>query len=172
MKELNNRRRDFRDLGNAVHGSALQEVEQEREVAFEVEAVRKVQKPIHYPPLQFPGLHKDIRRFVETGRLAAGCGGYEHAFSALRRTALGLKYGFRSEAMISNLFVSKEFAKTVKMPMGRLNDNFIVSREMLDCFTKAYLDILLLAQANVQNIASGKLDPVELFNRNGIGDYS
>lgn len=142
MKEINNRRRDFRDCGNAVHGSALQEVEQEREVAFEVEAVREVQKPIHFPPLLFPGLHKDIRRFVETGRLAAGRGGYEHAFSALRRTALGLKYGFRSEAITSNLFVSKEFARTVSMPLGRVDDNFIVSREMLVCYAMAYLDRL------------------------------
>lgn len=142
MKEINNRRRDFRDCGNAVHGSALQEVEQEREVAFEVEAVREVQKPIHFPPLLFPGLHKDIRRFVETGRLAAGRGGYEHAFSALRRTALGLKYGFRSEAITSNLFVSKEFARTVSMPLGRVDDNFIVSGEMLVCYAMAYLDRL------------------------------
>ena len=135
MKELNNRRRDFRDLGNAVHGSALQEVEQEREVAFEVEAVREVQKPTHYSPLKFPGLHKDIRRFAETGRLAAGPGGYEHALSALGQTALGLKYGFRREAMTANLFVSKELARTVSMTLGCVNDNFIVSREMLDCHT-------------------------------------
>lgn len=35
MKELNNRRKGFQDTVNAVHGSALQEVEQEREVAYE-----------------------------------------------------------------------------------------------------------------------------------------
>lgn len=35
MTELNTRRRNFQDSGNAVHGSALQEVEQEREVAYE-----------------------------------------------------------------------------------------------------------------------------------------
>ena len=35
MKELNTRRKGFQDTGNAVHGSALQEVEQEREVAYE-----------------------------------------------------------------------------------------------------------------------------------------
>lgn len=58
MKELNIRRKCFQDNGNAVHGSALQEVEQEREVAFEVEAVREVQKPVYYSPLSFPGLHR------------------------------------------------------------------------------------------------------------------
>ncbi len=129
MKHLNTQRRGFRDLGNAVHASALQEVEQEREVAFEVEAVREVQKPVHYSPMVFPGLHKDIVRFVETGRLAAGSAGYEHAFVALRRTALGLKYGIRSEATASNLFVSKEFGRTVKTPLGLPNDNFVVSRD-------------------------------------------
>lgn len=35
IKELNVRRKGFQDSGNAVHGSALQEVEQEREVAYE-----------------------------------------------------------------------------------------------------------------------------------------
>lgn len=35
-----------------------------------------------------------------------------------------------------------------------------------------YLDILLLVQANIYNTASDKLDFVELFNRNGISDYS
>lgn len=35
MNELNTRRMGFQDSGNAVHGSALQEVEQEREVAYE-----------------------------------------------------------------------------------------------------------------------------------------
>jgi hypothetical protein len=33
-KELNTRRKGFQDTGNAVHGSVLQEVEQEREVAY------------------------------------------------------------------------------------------------------------------------------------------
>jgi hypothetical protein len=35
MKELNMRRESFQDNGSAVQGSALQEVEQEREVAYE-----------------------------------------------------------------------------------------------------------------------------------------
>lgn len=53
VQELNSRRKDFRDSGAAVHGSALMEVEQEREVAHQVEAVRVVQKPVHYTALQF-----------------------------------------------------------------------------------------------------------------------
>lgn len=131
MEELNTRRKGFQDPGNAVHGSALQEVEQEREVAFEVEAVREAQKPVDHSPMTFSGLHRDIRGFAETGRLAAGFGGCEHAFLALRRTALGLKYGIGSEATRSKLFVSKEFTRTVHMPLGRPDDNFLVSREAI-----------------------------------------
>ena len=127
MKELNARRRDFQDTGNAVHGSALQEVEQEREVAFEVEAVREVQKPVHYSPMSFPGLHRSILCFAETGRLAAGSAGCEHVFVALRRTALGQKHGISTYATTSKLFLSKEFTRTVHMPLGRPNDNFLVS---------------------------------------------
>jgi hypothetical protein len=129
MKELNKRRKGFEDTGNAVHGSALQEVEQEREVAFEVEAVREVQKPVHYSPMSFLGLHRDIVGFAETGRLAAGSTGCEHVFVALRRTALGQKHGVGANATTSKLFVSKEFTRTVHMPLGRPNDNFLVSRE-------------------------------------------
>lgn len=125
MKELNKQRKGFQDHGNAVHGSALQEVEQEREVAHEVESVREVQKPVHYLPHKFGGLHKDIISFAETGRLAAGSAGFEHVFLCLRRTALGLKYRINDEIISSKLFVSKEFPKTVVLP--RANDNFLVS---------------------------------------------
>jgi hypothetical protein len=127
MKELNARRKGFQDNGNAAHGSTLEEVEQEREVAFEVEAVREVQKPIHYSPLHFLGLHRDIVSFVKTGRLAIGSGAYEHAFSILRRTALGRKHKIGDNSTESKFFVSKEFGRTVCMPAGNLNDNFLVS---------------------------------------------
>ena len=128
MKELNTQRKGFQDNSNAVHGSALQEVEQEREVAFEVETIREVQKPIHYSHLSFLGLHKDIIRFTKTGRLTAGSEGYEPALVALQRTALGLKYEISSEAAAPRLYVSTEFTRTVSLPRGRPNDNFQVSR--------------------------------------------
>lgn len=127
MRELNLRRKGFQDTGNAVHGSALQEVEQEREVSFEVEAVREVKKPVNYTPLSFAGLHKDILAFLKTGRLAAGSAGYEQAFVAMRRTALGLKYGISSNFTGSHLYVSTEFTKTIAMPRSQPNDNYQVS---------------------------------------------
>jgi hypothetical protein len=130
LKDLNTRRKGFQDTGDAVHSSALQEVEQEREVAYEVENVREIEKPLHYAPLSFSGVHKDIVSFVKTGRLAADSGGYEQAFAALRRTQTGRKFGIRSDATSGRLYVSVEFSKTVKLALGQFNDNFLVSYPM------------------------------------------
>jgi Protein of unknown function (DUF3638)/Protein of unknown function (DUF3645) len=127
-KELNKRRKAFQDTNNTVHGSALQEVEQEREVAFEVEAVREVQKQVHYQPFSFPGLHKDVISFAKTGRLTAGSTGYEQAFETLKRTAVGQKYGISSQTAASKLYVSREFTRTVNFLRGPPHDNFQVSR--------------------------------------------
>ena len=127
MKELDMRRKGFQDNGNAVQSSTLQEVEQEREVAHEVEAVREVQKPVHFSPLAFPGLHRDIESFLRTGRLAAGSAGYELALDALARTGLGIKHAIGPGTLASRLFVSQEFRNTIKLIQGRPNDSFLVS---------------------------------------------
>lgn len=103
MTELNRLRKSFQDVGNAVHGSALQEVEQEREVPFEVEAVREVQKPVHSTPLIFPGLSTTLVAFVKTGRLAAGSTGCELVFIAMGRTAIGRKYSISGNGTSSQL---------------------------------------------------------------------
>jgi hypothetical protein len=89
-----------------------------------VEAVREVQKPIHYPAFTFPGLHRDIISFAKTGRLVADSAAYEQAFSALKRTAVGRKYGIISDATSGKLYVSTEFTKTVNVPLGRRYDQF------------------------------------------------
>lgn len=123
MKELESLRQAFQDSGQAVHGSALQKVEQEREVAYEVEAVREVQKPVHYTALKFPSIHGDILTFANTGRFAADSAGYEPAFDALGRTLLGKKFKVNNRATSGKLFVSMEFSRTVKFP-GQLYDNF------------------------------------------------
>jgi hypothetical protein len=91
---------------------------------FAVEAVREVQKPVHYPAFTFPGLHRDIISFAKTGRLAADSAAYEQAFSALSRTAVGRKYGITSDATSGKLYVSTEFTKTVNVPSGRPYDHF------------------------------------------------
>lgn len=92
-----------------------------------VEAIREVQKPVHYTALKFPGLHKDIIAFARTGRLAAGALTFVEAFVALRNgTALGRRYGIDNNAVSCKLYVSYEFTKTVNSPLDRPLDQFQV----------------------------------------------
>lgn len=116
VKELDRRRKGFQDIGRAVHGSALQQVEQEREVAFEVECVRQVKKPAQYEALTFPGLHGDLERFARTGRLPIDSYAISHVFHVLSKTALGRKHSVSriSGANQSKLFVSAEFERTAR----------------------------------------------------------
>ena len=106
-KELKFQRKSFQDTGHAVHGSALQEVEQEREVAFEVENVRQVQKPVHFQPFSFPGLHHDLVSFVKTGRMAADSAAYDDAFKLLQRTTVGRKHRVSSDGTAYSKFFHK-----------------------------------------------------------------
>ena len=119
MDRLNEVRKTFQDTGDAVHSSALQEVEQEREVAHEVEAVREIQKPVHYDALGFPGLHRDIINFTRTGQMIPDSDAWELGFGALRKFATGKRYGISCEGTSGRLYVSKEFINTVNVPFGK-----------------------------------------------------
>ena len=123
MNELGKRRSATHGNASTLHYSALEEVEQEREVEFQVEEVRQVQKPTHYKALAFPGLHATVAHFTKTGDLV-GRSGYEHAFTTLKRTFLGQKYNLCCTA--SRLFVSSEFLRTVDFGKQSQNDNFLV----------------------------------------------
>ncbi|KAK6502488.1 hypothetical protein TWF506_003070 [Arthrobotrys conoides] len=125
IKELKGRRKGFQDTGEAVHGSALQEVEQEREVAFEVESVREVQKPVHYTPHRFLGLHEDLIAFVNSGYALKWSRGYEPAFLALRKAcSLGEKYKIDYNYASDLLYASTEFFRTVHLRSGNFIDDF------------------------------------------------
>ncbi|KJZ71334.1 hypothetical protein HIM_09270 [Hirsutella minnesotensis 3608] len=102
--------------------SVMDEVEQEREVEFQVEEIREVQKPSHYKSLHFPGLHPTITSFVRTGVLK-GTSGFELASTFLARTGLGKKYNIRAPE--SRLFVSAEFTQTIDLGSEGPNDNFL-----------------------------------------------
>lgn len=130
MKELNRRRKGFQhSSGNAFHASLLTEVEQEREVEVEVsiEHVRQLQRPPRYTPQKFNGLHPHIVSFVETGNLRARSVGYEQAFEALMRTAVGKKHTISKEATKSRIYSSMEYSKTVLVPAGRPCDAYMVN---------------------------------------------
>lgn len=127
MRELTKRRKAFQDSGKAVHGSALEVVEQEREVAFEVESVRQVKKPQRFPALSFTALHPELEVFARTGRLAAQPQAITHAFTVMARSAVGRKFRVSATAVTPQLFVSNEYERTVRLPDNQPNDNFTVS---------------------------------------------
>ncbi|KAF9772556.1 hypothetical protein IL306_009726, partial [Fusarium sp. DS 682] len=125
IHDLNARRKTFQDTGKAVHASALQEVEQEREVAFEVESVRQVKKPQHYAAFSFPGLNASLEAFIRTGRLPADTNYFTHVFNALAKTGIGRRYKVHSNVTNSKLLETVEFGRTIK-PKGDLStDNFL-----------------------------------------------
>lgn len=127
VQELNRRKKTFQDTGKAVHASALQEVEQEREVAFEVETVRQVEKPHRYSAYSFPGLHVQLESFARTGRIPADAACFVHMLHALAKTRIGKRFRVAREAKESRLFVTAEFERTVKLDVDLTSDNFIVS---------------------------------------------
>ncbi|PBP16318.1 hypothetical protein BUE80_DR012981 [Diplocarpon rosae] len=126
MAKLGSLRQSYQDAGTAVHGSALQEVEQEREVAYEIEAVRELQLPAQYTPLTFPGLHDHLKVFAQTGRMARNLSpAYAPAFTSIQRLAVGRKYDVSSRGTSGRLYVSSEFMKTIEIPIGGAPyDNF------------------------------------------------
>ncbi|KAI1637344.1 hypothetical protein F4809DRAFT_649926 [Biscogniauxia mediterranea] len=125
LRELEARRKAFRDTGQAVHASALQEVEQEREIEYEVENVRQLKKPPSYTPHKFPGLHRDLEIFAKTGRIPAGSDVFVPMFTALARTGLGKKYRVNRDVGSSCLFITTEFERTVKFVIEINNDNYM-----------------------------------------------
>lgn len=123
-KELINQRQAANSNGNAIFSSTLEEVEQEREVEFQVEEIRQVQKRIHFKALIFPGLHAAISNFAQHGYLVGGQG-FEQAFAALARTKIGQQYNIRPTT--SRLFISAEFMRTISPRNLIPNDDFLVS---------------------------------------------
>ncbi|KUI56497.1 hypothetical protein VP1G_10818 [Cytospora mali] len=123
MAKLTTQRKSLTQKANAqgIHSSALEEVEQQREVEIEVEEVRHVQKHKRYEALKFPSLHPAIDNFARTGRLV-GNDGYMHAFDSLQNTAIGQKYDVGGTG--SRFFVSKEFTRTVVLRKEKA-DNFL-----------------------------------------------
>jgi hypothetical protein len=123
MDELVKIRRNISRDSNAPNASALEEVEQEREVEFQVEEVRQVQKVPRQKARRFMGIHEAISAFVSTGILS-GRQGYEHVFNAMSRTSVGERFGVTGTD--SQLFVSEQFMKTIELNKSNSIDNFMV----------------------------------------------
>ncbi|TQS35022.1 hypothetical protein Golomagni_04573, partial [Golovinomyces magnicellulatus] len=114
LKELKVQSEGYTETGHCHYSTALQEVEQEREVANEIQVIEQKQKPVHYTPLKFKGLHPHILEFIETGKVRSVSSGYELAFDFISKTFLGRKYGVSTKSISPKLFVSIEFDRTVR----------------------------------------------------------
>ncbi|KAI1002778.1 hypothetical protein K3495_g5425 [Podosphaera aphanis] len=122
VKELKVRCRGFLSSEKMNGNETLQEVEQEREVANEVQTVRQLQSPVIYTPLKFPSLHAEIRSFVKTGLILKNATAYEPAFKFIARTSIGQKYNVTLQGTSEKLYVSIEFDRTVQRAGGSRNE--------------------------------------------------
>jgi hypothetical protein len=101
--------------GQSHGSSALMEVEQEREVVFEIEQVREKQSMTEHTALHFPGTDPAILDFINTGQLDTGRtrkrGPLLQAFVYVGRTRIGTQFGVKGTT--SRLYVSNEFKRTI-----------------------------------------------------------
>lgn len=125
IKKLRNHRRAATSATSHAAADLFAEVEQEREVEFQVEEIRQVRKPVKYTALEFSTVDDDILEFVKTGR-GDRLLKFMHVFESLAETGIGMQYGI--QRTLSRLYVSDEFRRTIHLAPGQLNDNFLVSR--------------------------------------------
>lgn len=111
---------------NVNHSSAFEEVEQEREVVFEVEQIREKQQPPRFEAEKFKGPCQELLDFARTGRLK-GEGWYKTMYAALARTRIGVKCCIRTTRP-TLVLVSREFTRTIKWAKGSSSwrDDFLV----------------------------------------------
>lgn len=107
---------------HTLHAAALRE-EQERELFPENEREREVERPRVAQPL-IPTLHKDVVRFVREGDIDLKSSAFLPAFSLLSQT--GAKKHLNSVLeWPTDLVITTDFAKTVRIPRHELMDSFL-----------------------------------------------
>ena len=83
-----------------------------------------MKKPPHAQALPQAPLKKEIKSFVETGRLTAGSQAYQQGFIALQQTSLGRRLGICESATTSRLYVTLDFLSTVVTETGKPRDEY------------------------------------------------
>ncbi|RSL53391.1 hypothetical protein CEP54_010421 [Fusarium duplospermum] len=109
-ENLRQQRLEHSRSGKIAQSSAFEEVEQEREVEFEVEQVREKQKPARFTPHVFESLDPQLVAFVQYGEFHNQR--FEQAFELIARTSIGRRFGI--EKTPSKLFISKQFTFSVR----------------------------------------------------------
>ncbi|RAK78064.1 uncharacterized protein BO72DRAFT_477000 [Aspergillus fijiensis CBS 313.89] len=142
IEVLRQRRTEGKDIHHsAIASSAQEEVEQEREVAYEVEEEREVERPKLLTAYIYPGLHQSLSQFGKTGSLEGV--GYVTAESMILATKLGGKYRDQVGLSLPHLYVSVEFTKTVKLKPGEKMDELTRPVNWLLCNIKTEMAIVV-----------------------------
>ncbi|KAM0229983.1 hypothetical protein ACHAPO_009535 [Fusarium lateritium] len=113
VKELHGLEADLVKDKKRAYCSAFDEVEQEREVEFEVHQLRQKQNPTRLKVLEFPGLDDALVQFCENAEVELSSLHFIEALDLVGDTNLGSKYDIKGGS--SKLFVSKEFSRTVQI---------------------------------------------------------
>jgi hypothetical protein len=114
--------RDFEALG---FGSAALSEEQERELAPEIEQERQVERPAKMKA-ETHILHADLVRLVQRGHIAGNATTFESAFTALRYTSAAKLFNLQQQPSFpTDLLVTADFMRTVKIPPGSSRANFV-----------------------------------------------
>ena len=122
IAKIVSRCRDFEAMGFGL--AALSE-EQERELAPEIEEERQVERP---PKMQAEThvLHPGLRQLAWYGQIARGSTGFEPAFKALRSTSAAKLFDLQQlPSFPTDLLVTEDFMRTVKIPAGSSRATFI-----------------------------------------------
>jgi hypothetical protein len=111
-KDLSGLEADLVKHQRRAYSSAFDEVEQQREVEFEVHQLHEKQTPARFTALEFPGLDNALVQFCEKPEISLASLHLLQALDFISNTHLGRKYGIKGASL--KLFVSKEFSKTVQ----------------------------------------------------------
>ncbi|GLB04652.1 hypothetical protein AtubIFM57258_010668 [Aspergillus tubingensis] len=143
LEQLDHRRSESDLLQSTTTSSALEEVEQEREVAYEIEEEREVQRPQRLKAYGFPGLHPALSHFAKTGQLQGF--GTVTAASVLHGTQLSKKFGIKGSSLLPHLLVSVEFTRTVKSK-HKTGDEFTRPVNWLLCNTESDIAVVIIPE--------------------------
>jgi hypothetical protein len=114
--------RNFEALG---FGSATLSEEQERELAPEIEEERQVERPAKMEA-EIHVLHADLRRLVYYGQIGENSTTFQSAFKALRYTSPAKLFNLQQQPSFpTDLLVTTDFMRTVKIPPGSSRASFI-----------------------------------------------
>jgi hypothetical protein len=122
IAKIVSRCRSFEALG---FGTAALSEEQERELAPEIEEERQVERPAKMEAEKHI-LHPDLLHLVKHGHTAKSSTTFESAFTALRCTSAAKLFNLEQQPSFpTDLLVTADFMRTVKIPPGSSRANFV-----------------------------------------------